>query len=181
MCLTIVREEFEPPINAEVMAWKEVRVENDRPYSPCHAYELKWNDWATAAYDNCISYVDKKNGGTGFYQGGFHVYADQALAETVFADNQHNRKFFELPLNVVLIRVMVRGVTVRGVEFSKIGGRYRFATVLVAREIYCFPVEKPEEFAELGNWMELRAKELMHQPRLAVSPCGLTAATAMRG
>jgi hypothetical protein len=27
MCLTIVRQEFDPPISTEVMAWNEVRVE----------------------------------------------------------------------------------------------------------------------------------------------------------
>ena len=55
-------------------------------------------------------------------------------------DNQHNRKFFKLPLDIVLIRVLVRGVTVRGVRgFGKIGGGYQVATVLVAREIYWFP------------------------------------------
>jgi hypothetical protein len=135
MCLDRVKQEFNPPLKKEVMAWKLVNVKKGVPWSPFVPFELRFNDWVTSPPRIPIWFrfiTERTN--AAYYWGGFHVFVNKARAEEAFHIAKKRKK------DIKLVRVIVREITTRGVQFYFNHGdsKMRRTTVLVARQIFCF-------------------------------------------
>lgn len=127
MCLTKVIKVLKRPNNKEVVAYKVIDIESNKPILPwLSSFKLEVNTWmkadtSTVIYDETVLHTE--------YKSGFHVFLSKEQAKKYTCANS-------------VVKVLVRKVATRGIQ--KVDDID--ANILVTKEMYIpFPYEELEK------------------------------------